>query len=74
MTKTEWIPVSEKSPPLDGEYLVIHDDGLHNDLYEIGWFDSTHKIHWSKAAHTSGDYIDATHWMPLPSPPKGEEK
>ena len=63
-----WIPVTERLPERNGEYLVctIHD------------FYKTTKV--AKASFKSnsggfygngGHWSNVTHWMPLPEPPKG---
>ena len=82
---SKWIPVSERLPEKDGEYLVFEiarygtqtrtlrfaKDGRKVDKYDFrrGW-----KNVWfyydSEWGHITIDTV--THWMPLPEPPKGE--
>lgn len=68
VTIQQWIPVSERLPERNGEYLVctIHD------------FYKTKKV--AKASFrrnrggfygNGGHWSNVTHWMPLPEPPKG---
>lgn len=80
----EWIPVSERLPEEDGEYLVWYDCGddaeegcvVVNFDAEVGAFG-----YWQDRYdhHTLGfldsDFVEcetATAWMPLPEPYKGE--
>lgn len=62
-TISPWHSVEE--PPKDGEWVLIWGDGFHVPI---------------QAFHESGCWLDdqyekytATHWMPLPEPPKEEE-
>ena len=85
VTVQKWIPVTERLPEEDNEYLVFEKhsygtqtrilrfakDGRKVDKYDFhrGW-----KNVWyyydSEWGHITID--DVTHWMPLPEPPKGE--
>ena len=54
-----WIPVTERLPDVGIEVLIYsEDDGVCVDYY---------------GGDTFG-YYDVTHWMPLPEPPKEEDK
>ena len=50
-----WIPVEERLPQQDGDYLVIHMIGPVICEFDLRyqWFD-----------------LPVTHWMPLPEPPE----
>ena len=81
----KWIPVTERLPQEDGNYLVFEQhaygtatttlrfakDARLVDKYD---FDRAFKNVWyrydSEWGHITIDYV--THWMPLPQPPKGE--
>ena len=70
----EWIPVSERLPDKDGEYLVrFADKGIFNAEYEskFGSFGYWFSIMWDEDADWF-PYVGVTHWMPLPEPPKEE--
>ena len=57
VTVQEWIPVTERLPDVGIEVLIYsEDDGVCVDYY----------------GGDSFGYYDATHWMPLSEPPKGE--
>lgn len=69
--KPKWIPVSERLPERDGQYLCNYHFGNHRDMTFTRVLDyyATDKIpHFQ---HTLGDTsMKITHWMPLPEPPK----
>ena len=85
VTVQKWIPVTERLPEKDGEYLVFEKsgygtrtrtlrfakDGRKVDKYD---FHREWKNVWfyydSEWGHITIDTV--THWMPLPEPPKGE--
>lgn len=74
VTVQKWIPVSERLPDKDGEYLVrFADKGISNTEYEskFGSFGYWLSIMWDEDADWF-PYVGVTHWMPLPEPPKGE--
>lgn len=66
VTVQRWIPVTERLPEKWGEYLVmIEGDKVPTTLYyewaDKYWFD-----------FPNGRKFVATHWMPMPEPPKEE--
>ena len=82
----KWIPVTERLPSEDGQYLVVKKifnnsiwqevlsfakDGRKVDKYD---FHRGWKNVWyyydSEWGHIAVDSV--THWMPLPEPPEGE--
>lgn len=69
----KWIPVTERLPEHDGQYLCNYHFGTHRDMTFTRVLDyyATDKVpHFQ---HTLGDTtMKVTHWMPLPKPPKGE--
>ena len=85
VTVQKWIPVTERLPEKDGEYLVFEKsvygtrtrtlrfakDGRKVDKYD---FHREWKNVWfyydCEWGHITIDTV--THWMPLPEPPKGE--
>ena len=65
VTVQEWIPAS--APPKDTcEYWIAYKAGG-DYSYSTGYFDG--KCWCSALTHHK---IPATHWMPIPEPPKGE--
>lgn len=64
VTVQEWIPVTERLPEKDGDYLIYATVPFNGrkfiaaTYYEKG----TYQPIWS----------DTSHWMPLPQPPKGD--
>ena len=77
----KWIPVTERVPDKDGDYLVIKD--LSGDPYTdiLGFAVDGDKICRFDLSgekncfyyYYDGEYIstdNVTHWMPLPQPPK----
>ena len=85
VTVQKWIPVTERLPEADGDYLVFErgyivpairvlsfaKDGRKVDKYDFyrGWKNVWYRYD-SEWGHLTID--DVTHWMPLPEPPKGE--
>lgn len=77
VTVQEWIPVTERLPDADSNYIVVAcDEGC---PYGEGiWYDTVVVVaeyyHGSWTWCESGTEYDlnglVTHWMPLPEPPK----
>ena len=82
VTVQKWIPVTERLPEKDGDYIVYKKRGLYEVL---GFAKDGRKIHkydfardwknvWysydSEYGYCTTDSV--THWMELPEPPKGE--
>ena len=63
---TEWISVKERLPDKWVWVLVCNENGLQPEAMDTAFIGSR------------GDWIDAafepTHWMPLPPPPKKEDR
>ena len=80
MESPKWIPVTERLPKKDGDYLCYKESGL----YEVfGFAKDGRKKHkydffrdWKNVWYfysSEWGYIttdSVTHWMPLPEPPK----
>ena len=65
----KWISVEERLPDED-ECLAV--GGQHEMLIGVLLY---RKGDGRYACESDGEYLlDVTHWMPLPEPPKGEEK
>lgn len=74
VTIQKWIPVTERLPDKDGEYLVRWANKSVGDAeYECkyGSFGHWIDIMWDEDADWF-PYVDITHWMPLPEAPKGD--
>ena len=66
-----WIPVAERLPDRNGEYICRHGYNGNTDIKFTGvleYYATDEKPHWQ---HESIGLI-VTHWMPLPEPPKGD--
>lgn len=68
---SEWISVKDKLPDKGDQVLCygeepnnIHDDGL---PFKTGIYDGKN---WISDHFCESSYIEVTHWMPLPEPPK----
>lgn len=59
VTVQEWIPVKDRLPETDGDFLCW------NDFYGciVGHF-------WAKGKYFISKAVSVTHWMPLPEPPE----
>lgn len=63
----DWIPVSEKLPEMEGQYLVVRDD----KIYCIADYDGDGEwMTWNLCNITRL----VTHWQPLPDAPKEDEE
>ena len=85
VTVQEWISVKDRLPEEDGSYLVYSNSFGNRKSVKLRWFAKDgenvdaydlagQKDVWYLYDIECGDIsIDsATHWMPLPDPPKGE--
>lgn len=64
-----WIPVTERLPDKNGEYICRHGFNGNTDIKFTGvleYYATDEKPHWQ---HDSIGLI-VTYWMPLPEPPK----
>lgn len=64
-----WIPVAERFPDRNGEYICRHGYNGNTDIKFTGvleYYATDEKPHWQ---HESIGLI-VTHWIPLPEPPK----
>jgi len=81
--KQKWIPVTERLPEVVDTYLVVvvskydyeKEYSIDTDVatynpHEDGYIDNCWNtyIDWDEGQQ----YLHVTHWMPLPTPPKGE--
>lgn len=79
-TVQEWIPVTDRLPEEGGLYITFGCTAvpvrwLHNFDKDIGKFGSWWNYEPDGKEHPRYRFIEAgnvTHWMPLPTPPKGE--
>ncbi|MGI9295970.1 MAG: DUF551 domain-containing protein [Pseudomonadales bacterium] len=58
---TDWQPIS--SAPRDGSSILASDCGV---IGVVRW----QRDCWQVDAGRPGDYLNPTHWMPLPSAPE----
>lgn len=61
----EWIPVEERLPEAEGDYLVAS----HNGKVDASLFFPEKELSSSYAREAVFCYPGVTHWMPLPEPP-----
>ena len=68
-----WIPVSEMLPQ-DGQKVICRYDGVYEARLCGFWTDGKNYPHFGYPGETDGKGSQpATHWMPLPEPPKGDK-
>ena len=76
LERTRWIPCSERMPESNLELLVIVRGKVGNitlvNSVEIGNFDRDEG--WILEMWPEWEEPNVTHWMPLPEPPKEEQK
>ena len=76
-----WIPVEERLPEEQGQYIVFVDGKVTTDFYwvceDIKWwlsynggFNALYIDPYSSKPKREPPYPRVTHWMPLPQPPK----
>lgn len=65
-----WIPVTERLPEVDGDYLVWFYDAKCWKVAEFNKHTAKERYVWWFAGIDRTKYV--THWMPLPEPPKEE--
>lgn len=71
--KLRWIPVTERLPEQDGQYLCNYRFGKYRDMTFTRVLDYYATDEVPHFQHTLGDStMKVTHWMPLPKPPKEE--
>ena len=72
LSKLKWIPVTERLPLYGQDVLAVRTYGDGEKCQEVLmahialWNEETGEKWWNAT--------NITHWMPLPTPPKGEEK
>lgn len=75
-----WIPVEERLPEEQGQYIVFVDGKVTTDFYwvceDIKWwlsynggFNALYIDPYSSKPKREPPYPRVTHWMPLPAPP-----
>ena len=81
-----WISVKDRLPEKEGKYLVYINDGrdfigmacFYLDLHKFNKYEfpNQHRPGWCQYDSEWGDYevSNVTHWMPLPEPPKEDER
>ena len=79
--KMRWIPVEERLPKEQGQYIVFVDGKVTTDFYCVcedikrwlsydGGFNSLYIDPYSSKPKREPPYPRVTHWMPLPKAPK----
>ena len=69
----KWIPVTERLPEYEGTYLVFTKSGC---VTTARWYPERdiRNYRGDFIRHVEGNFHrNATHWMPLPEPPKEVE-
>lgn len=64
VSSSKWISVKDRLPEEDGDYLIYVTVPFTGSKFMT-------VMHYEKDAY-SQIWMDTTHWMPLPQPPKGE--
>ena len=65
----KWIPVTEQLPEKSGDYIIFDGEDVLGAYYEKEWKCDN----WTDPVEMYAAY-HATHWMPLPAPPKEGSK
>jgi hypothetical protein len=72
VTVKEWISVKDRLPK-NGDVVLVHGTrgGIYTAEFRLYSDFGGEYPHWHKL-NSKSHYCKATHWMPLPQPPKGE--
>lgn len=64
---SEWQDIS--TAPKDGSWILVYSDGI---IHQVRWYSSHMNMHhsWRTASVKARGITHATHWQPLPAPPK----
>lgn len=62
---SDWQPI--ETAPKDGTRILIATRSIDGGVQLVAWFGPACAAFYDE---TGDSYIDATHWMPLPSPPQ----
>lgn len=65
VTVQEWIPVTERLPDDNDRVIAFRPNEPETSAYK-------YCVMWGWSIKTSLKHRGITHWMPLPTPPKGE--
>lgn len=65
----EWLPIS--TAPKDGTRVLLYRANW-QEPNSVGWYSSNNEG-WMIAGTGAPAWLGATHWMPLPPPPKGSQ-
>jgi hypothetical protein len=65
----EWIKVTDRLPEQDEYVLVLVEMNELYSKYMVGWYDYGYGFKFNELGKDING-IKATHWMPLPEPPK----
>lgn len=72
-----WISVEDRLPE-KSQLLIVHCKGGSKEFISVVPYSAKHKeFNWydgiGKPPENRKEYRNATHWMPLPEPPKGDD-
>ncbi len=70
---TDWQPIETALPPRHQDVWCYNRDGHQfrgRMCYGLHHPFMTYPYGFGNASNTAPDWIDVTHWMPLPDPPK----
>lgn len=72
--KPQWIPVTERLPPI-GEEVIVFADRTTIRIWSLERYHPTiADVFWEREDGYHEDTDVVTHWMPLPQPPESESE
>ena len=64
---TSWIDVKDMLPTNDSMCIVYRN---RLKVVDYAYYDNRFEFPYSNVGLEEGEYIDVTHWIPLPAPPR----
>ena len=71
VTVQEWVSVKDRLPK-DMRNVIVTTFWHEKCVVHVGWYSKLNKIWYIITPQGDVGWVNVTHWMPMPVPPKGE--